>query len=74
MDILAEFETELVGTGAVEEGYGCSGGAVDRSLLGPFGLLLIADESLTELTPIYLRPTNATNAATDTYFCADETR
>lgn len=73
LDIHAEFATELLGSGVTEEGYGCSGGAIDRSALGPFGLLVIADDSLSELTPIFFRPTNTTNG-TSTYFCADETR
>ena len=67
------FETELISNTTTEE-YGCSGGAVDRSSLGPFGLLVIADESLTELTPVYFRPVNTSDHGLKTYFCADETR
>lgn len=73
LDISAEFETELLGSGATEEGYGCSGGAIDRSAMGPFGLLVNAHDSLSELTPIFFRSSNTTNG-TNTYFCADETR
>lgn len=73
LDISAEFETELLGSGAMEEGYGCSGGAVDRSAMGPFGLLVNAHDSLSELTPIFFRSSNTTNG-TNTYFCTDETR
>nr|AKJ70978.1 soluble acid invertase 2 [Dimocarpus longan] len=74
LDIFAEFETELLESAGEEEGYSCKGGAINRSKLGPFGLLVIADDSLSELTPIFFRPTNTTNGTLDTYFCADETR
>ncbi|XP_031268114.1 acid beta-fructofuranosidase 1, vacuolar-like [Pistacia vera] len=74
LDIFAEFETELLASATEEEGYNCSVGAVDRSTLGPFGLLVLADDSLSELTPIFFRPTNTTNGTLTTYFCADETR
>ncbi|KAK2653555.1 hypothetical protein Ddye_013411 [Dipteronia dyeriana] len=74
LDIFAEFETELLESGGEEEGYSCSGGAINRSTMGPFGLLVIADDSLSELTPVFFRPTNTTNGTLDTYFCADETR
>lgn len=74
LDIFAEFETELLASATEEEGYDCSVGAVDRSTLGPFGLLVLADDSLSELTPIFFRPTNTTNGTLTTYFCADETR
>lgn len=57
-----------------EANGGCRGGAVDRSSLGPFGLLVIADETLSELTPIYFRPTNRSDGGLVTYFCADERR
>jgi len=47
---------------------------VDRSALGPFGLLVVADQTLSELTPIFFRPVNTTEGIVETYFCADETR
>uniref|UniRef100_A0A6N2NFZ6 Glycosyl hydrolase family 32 C-terminal domain-containing protein n=1 Tax=Salix viminalis TaxID=40686 RepID=A0A6N2NFZ6_SALVM len=73
LDIFAEFEIEMVSE-TKHEKYGCSGGAVDRSHLGPFGLLVIADQTLSELTPIFFRPVNTTEGTVETYFCADETR
>lgn len=73
LDIFAEFETELISDSVVEE-YDCSGGAVDRSSLGPFGILVIADQTLSELTPVFFRPVNSTDGTLKTYFCADETR
>nr|AFP23357.1 soluble acid invertase [Litchi chinensis] len=74
LDIFAEFETELLESAGEEEGYSCKGGAINRNKLGPFGLLVIADDSLSELTPVFFRPTNTTNGTLDTYFCTDETR
>lgn len=77
LDIIAEFETEPVGEIIHDPNgdYSCKGGgAVDRSSLGPFGLLVNADERLSELTPVFFRPTNTTDGSLRTYFCADETR
>ncbi|XP_050223995.1 beta-fructofuranosidase, soluble isoenzyme I-like isoform X2 [Mercurialis annua] len=73
LDIFAEFETELISESTGEE-YGCGGGAVARSSLGPFGLLVLADDSLSELTPVFFRPESSTDGTLKTYFCADETR
>ncbi|KAF9668226.1 hypothetical protein SADUNF_Sadunf15G0107100 [Salix dunnii] len=73
LDIFAEFEIEMISE-TKHEKYGCSGGAVDRSNLGPFGLLVIADQTLSELTPIFFRPVNTAEGIAETYFCADETR
>ncbi|KAJ7949578.1 acid beta-fructofuranosidase-like [Quillaja saponaria] len=70
LDIFADFEIESLGSESInEKSVGCGGGSVDRSALGPFGLLVIADETLSEQTPIYFRSSNS-----DTFFCADETR
>lgn len=52
-----------------------AGGSTKRTKMGPFGLLVIADESLSELTPVYFRPINSTTTgASETYFCTDQTR
>lgn len=73
LDIFAEFEIEL-SEETENEDIGCGGGgAIERSKLGPFGLLVIADETLSELTPIYFRPQN-NSTDNNIYFCADETR
>lgn len=75
LDIFADFEIESLGLEETNEANGgCRGGVVDRSRLGPFGLLVIADETLSELTPIYFRPTNTSDGGLKTYFCADERR
>ncbi|WVZ00579.1 hypothetical protein V8G54_026648 [Vigna mungo] len=71
LDIFAEFEIERLNYESIDESnIGCGrGGAADRSAFGPFGLLAIADDSLSEQTPIYFRLSNTT-----TFFCVDETR
>lgn len=76
LDILAEFELESsVSANTTDAVSGCGDGAVDRSTFGPFGILVIADDSLSELTPVYFRPLNNTSDGSfNTYFCADETR
>ncbi|KAJ8747847.1 hypothetical protein K2173_010056 [Erythroxylum novogranatense] len=73
LDIFAEFETEFISNETTEE-YGCSGGAIDRSNMGPFGILVLADAELSELTPVFFRPVYTKNDSLETYFCADETR
>nr|H2DF87.1 RecName: Full=Acid beta-fructofuranosidase 1, vacuolar; AltName: Full=Vacuolar invertase 1; Short=RvVI1; Flags: Precursor [Rosa hybrid cultivar]AEY79729.1 vacuolar invertase isoform 1 [Rosa hybrid cultivar] len=75
LDILVEFELEpLESSETVNSSVGCGGGAVDRGTFGPFGILVIADETLTELTPIYFNLANSTEGDVITYFCADERR
>ncbi|KAL4360755.1 hypothetical protein GQ457_04G014300 [Hibiscus cannabinus] len=74
LDIVAEFVIEPLVSSTRNEVLGCGGGAVDRSTYGPFGLLVIADASLSELTPIYFRPLRASDGTLNTYFCTDETR
>ncbi|KOM24937.1 hypothetical protein LR48_Vigan27s000700 [Vigna angularis] len=71
LDIFAEFEIEWLNSESIgESNIGCGrGGVADRSAFGPFGLLAIADDSLSEQTPIYFRLSNTT-----TFFCVDETR
>lgn len=76
MDIFADFELEPVKSEEGEKAnVGCGRGAVERTKLGPFGLLVIADDSLSELTPIFFRQHNSTSDGDlATFFCADETR
>ncbi|KAL4280425.1 hypothetical protein GQ457_03G015820 [Hibiscus cannabinus] len=76
LDILAEFEIEPldISSSTTNQVLDCGGGAVDRSTYGPFGLLVIADASLSELTPIYFRPLNVSDGSLKTYFCTDTTR
>ena len=70
LDIFADFEVESLGSKETgNEISGCGDGAVDRNNFGPFGILVLADDELSELTPIYFCTSNA-----KTFFCADETR
>ncbi|XP_057952488.1 beta-fructofuranosidase, soluble isoenzyme I-like isoform X1 [Malania oleifera] len=82
LDIEAEFEVDketlkgLEGGGEVEVGYDCvvGGGATGRGTLGPFGLIVLATDSLSELTPVYFYISRAANGNLTTFFCADESR
>ncbi|KAM7266627.1 hypothetical protein ACFE04_004524 [Oxalis oulophora] len=74
LDITAEFEIDLLESTSEEDDIECGVGSDHRSSLGPFGILVLADEKLTELTPIYFRPTNASNSTLNHYFCVDESR
>lgn len=75
LDISAEFELEALGSEeAAVSDDGCGGGAVERSNLGPFGLLVLAHQSLSELTPIYFNVANSSKGSREAYFCVDEKR
>ncbi|RDY00284.1 Beta-fructofuranosidase, soluble isoenzyme I, partial [Mucuna pruriens] len=78
LDIFAEFEIDFLASkrkGFGKENVGCGSGAVDRSALGPFGILAIADDQLSELTPIYFHVSSTTSdGSLTTSFCVDETR
>ncbi|KAG9149608.1 hypothetical protein Leryth_021292 [Lithospermum erythrorhizon] len=79
-DIVASFKVDkaalkiMMETNNVE--YDCSnnGGAAARGFLGPFGLIVAADEKLTELTPIYFYIAKDSNGKTEVHFCADQLR
>ncbi|XP_022855923.1 acid beta-fructofuranosidase-like [Olea europaea var. sylvestris] len=79
LDIVASFEIvkeAFEGTveSNVDSSYSCptSGGAANRGKLGPFGIIVLADETLSEGTPIYFYVT--ANGKAETHFCADELR
>ncbi|KAL8192796.1 hypothetical protein R6Q57_027244 [Mikania cordata] len=80
LDILATFDIdeESVETSSVEAdvGYNCStsGGSSSRGAFGPFGLVVLGDESLIEQTPVYFYIAKATDGLAHTFFCADETK
>ncbi|CAK7335530.1 unnamed protein product [Dovyalis caffra] len=54
--------------------YNCStsGGAAQRGALGPFGLLVLADDSLAEHTPEYFYVAKVINGTLKTFFCIDQ--
>ncbi|KDP25630.1 hypothetical protein JCGZ_20786 [Jatropha curcas] len=79
LDIFAEFEIDknvLENIAETDEEFSCStsNGAAHHSALGPFGLLVLADESLAEQTPVYFYVTKGFNGTLKTFFCTDQTR
>lgn len=79
LDIMAEFEVDSEALEATVEAdviYNCStsSGAAGRGALGPFGLLVLAEETLSELTPVYFYIAKATDGSLQTFVCADESR
>ncbi|KAK4350742.1 hypothetical protein RND71_030055 [Anisodus tanguticus] len=79
LDIEASFEVDkaaLEGTIETDVGFDCgtSGGAARRGILGPFGVVVIADQMLSELTPVYFYISKGADGRAETHFCADETR
>ncbi|KAH9313780.1 hypothetical protein KI387_022407, partial [Taxus chinensis] len=56
--------------------YNCStsGGAAGRGVLGPFGLLVLADKNRSEQTAVYFYIAKAVDGQIKTFFCLDEIR
>ncbi|GMJ06136.1 VACUOLAR INVERTASE, vacuolar invertase 2, fructosidase 4 [Hibiscus trionum] len=79
LDIMAEFEIDKE---ALEKATGSnvtfscssSGGAIERGALGPFGLLVLADDSLSERTPVYFYIAKGSDGNLKTFFCNDQSR
>lgn len=79
LDLEVSFELEKEAIEAAvgsEAGYDCttSGGAASRGALGPFGIVVLGDEKLSELTPIYFYVAKGANGKAESHFCADELR
>ncbi|KAK8621895.1 hypothetical protein V6N13_097523 [Hibiscus sabdariffa] len=79
LDIIAEFEVDneaLKKANGVHLSFSCksSGGAVERGALGPIGLLVLADESLGEQTPVYFYIAKSSDGKLNTFFCNDLSR
>ncbi|KAL4340691.1 hypothetical protein GQ457_08G026670 [Hibiscus cannabinus] len=79
LDIIAEFEVDneaLKKANGVHLSFSCksSGGAAERGALGPFGLLVLADESLGEQTPVYFYIAKSSDGKLNTLFCNDLSR
>lgn len=78
LDITAEFEIQGIdsfkATTVAESNITECIYADTRTSYGPFGLAVLADESLSELTPIYFRLVENDDGSLKTYFCADESR
>jgi beta-fructofuranosidase len=79
LDVEAEFNMDkkaIEKINRTNEEYNCetSGGAANRGALGPFGLLVLADEGLSEYTPIYFYVVKGSNGNLKTSFCSDQSR
>ncbi|CAK8564776.1 unnamed protein product [Lathyrus sativus] len=76
LDIFAVFEIEsLISEGNISnDNIDCGGGAFERSAFGPFGIIAIADDTLSEQTPVYFSISNTSLGCSTTFFCVDETR
>ncbi|XP_062184582.1 beta-fructofuranosidase 1-like isoform X2 [Phragmites australis] len=79
LDIEAVFEVDASAVESVMEAdvaYNCStsAGAAGRGLLGPFGLLVLADEDLSEWIAVYFYLAKGTDGSLKTFFCQDELR
>ncbi|GMH29671.1 hypothetical protein Nepgr_031514 [Nepenthes gracilis] len=74
LDISAEFEVDTTQLNAtLDEIKNCSVAAL-RGAAGPFGLLVLTDESLSELTPVYFYIGKATDGTLNHWFCTDKSR
>ncbi|PIA35732.1 hypothetical protein AQUCO_03500232v1 [Aquilegia coerulea] len=79
LDITADFEIDnnaLEGVMDADVGYNCttSNGAYERSALGPFGLLVLANDGLSEQTAVYFYIAKGTDGYLKTFFCSDQSR
>ncbi|KAI4330846.1 hypothetical protein MLD38_029091 [Melastoma candidum] len=78
LDIIAEFEIQgtdsLKAMAFTESNISECIDAETKTSYGPFGVAVLADESFSELTPIYFRVVKDDDGNLTTYFCADESR
>lgn len=76
LDIVAEFELDKKTLESTSEDLRCGacGRTVHRGALGPFGLLVLADDILSEQTPVYFYVIKGDNGTMKTFFCTDQTR
>ncbi|XP_076883875.1 beta-fructofuranosidase, soluble isoenzyme I-like [Bidens hawaiensis] len=76
LDIVATFDIDKQIVEETDTGYNCttSGGSFSRGAFGPFGLVVLADESRTEQTPVYFYIAKGSDGVAHTYFCADQSK
>ncbi|XP_076948413.1 beta-fructofuranosidase, soluble isoenzyme I-like [Bidens hawaiensis] len=79
LDIVATFEVDHDAINPKHETnnqYGCkwSSGAAKRGSFGPFGIVVLADETLSELTPVYFYIDKTFEGILTTHFCTDKLR
>ncbi|XP_073135886.1 acid beta-fructofuranosidase-like [Henckelia pumila] len=76
LDIVAEFEVDqeaLSRLNGTDTAYNCSSSAT-RGALGPFGLMVLTDDALSEQTPVFFYISKDTQGNFKTFFCADHSR
>ncbi|KAK9665661.1 hypothetical protein RND81_14G127300 [Saponaria officinalis] len=76
LDITAEFTVNSEALQSTVEDdviNSCNGASVKRAL-GPFGLLVLADQSLSELTPVYFYIAKSSDGTIKNWFCTDQSR
>ncbi|XP_037425046.1 sucrose:sucrose 1-fructosyltransferase-like [Triticum dicoccoides] len=79
LDIEASFRLNASAIAALNEAdvsYNCStsGGAANRGVLGPFGLLIHATKSRSEQMAVYFYVSRGLDGSLRTHFCHDESR
>ncbi|KAF5198670.1 Acid beta-fructofuranosidase [Thalictrum thalictroides] len=79
LDIITEFEIDkdaLEGVMEADVGYNCatSDGASGRNALGPFGLLVLANDGRSEQTAVYFYIAKGTDGNLKIFFCTDLSR
>ncbi|XP_076894112.1 beta-fructofuranosidase, soluble isoenzyme I-like [Bidens hawaiensis] len=76
LDIVATFDIDKQIVEEADTGYNCttSGGSFSRGAFGPFGLVVLADTSRTEQTPVYFYIAKGSDGVAHTYFCADQSK
>ncbi|KAF7152746.1 hypothetical protein RHSIM_Rhsim01G0149800 [Rhododendron simsii] len=79
LDIIAEFEIDKEVSERTKEAneiYNCteSGGGITRGAPGPFGLLILFNNSIVEQTSVYFYVAKRTNGDLHTFFCTDLSR
>ncbi|KAL5551113.1 hypothetical protein UlMin_001289 [Ulmus minor] len=80
LDIVAEFELDKKAlemspeTNADQFSCSTTGGPTHRGALGPFGILVLADQSLSEHTPVYFYVVKGSDGKLKTLFCNDQSR
>ncbi|KAK9059232.1 hypothetical protein SSX86_021851 [Deinandra increscens subsp. villosa] len=80
LDIMVEFELDKKITNGLSVAagvpYNCAGhgGAGVRDAFGPFGLLVLANQNLTEHTPTYFYIVKDKKGVYSTFFCIDQSR
>ncbi|XP_076906119.1 beta-fructofuranosidase, soluble isoenzyme I-like [Bidens hawaiensis] len=77
LDIVATFEVDqdfIKAAPKTNDKDGCHWGATKRGSLGPFGIVVLADETLSELTPVYFYMSKTFDEGVLTHFCSDKQR